>query len=244
MRQRTKVVQGTGRPSGFGAAPATYVLIAINVAVYLVEIARGSGGLSGVSATMYTEFALYGGGGGVWEHLAHGGGVAEGEVYRLITAGFIHFNVTHILFNMIALFFVGRLIEPALGTVRFLALYFASLLAGSFGALLLEPNALGAGASGAIFGLFAAAFLIARGRGLDAIARQLGLLLVLNLVFTFSIPGISLGAHLGGLVGGAVCALAVVAGEQGRLGPNHRAAELVAMGLVAVVSVLGALAVA
>jgi membrane associated rhomboid family serine protease len=195
---------------------------------------------------MYYEFAVYGGGGSPFLHLlAGGGGVAGGEWYRLITGGFLHASITHIVFNMAALFFLGRLVEPALGTVRFLALYFASLLAGSFGALLLSgPEAFTVGASGAIFGLAAATFILARGRGLDAIASQIGFLIVINLVFTLAIPGISIGGHLGGLVGGGICSLAVVAGEQGRLGRRHHAAEYAVMALVGAISVVGALAVA
>lgn len=245
MRQRTKVVQGVGGGGGqLGAYPVTTALIVINVVIYLIEIVRGTGGLSGIDPQMYYEFALYGGGGGEFSEFVGGGGVAGGEFYRLVTSGFLHFNITHILFNMVALFFLGRLVEPALGTVRFLGLYFASLLAGSLGALLLDPTAFTVGASGAIFGLFSAAFVMARGRGLDALAGQLGFLLVINLAFTFGVSGISIGAHLGGLVGGAICALAIVAGERGMLGRNHRAAELAAMAAVAIVSVLGAIAVA
>ena len=90
---------------------------------------------------------------------------------------------------MLLLFFLGRLLEPALGTPRFLVLYFASLLAGSFGALILDPNALTVGASGAVFGLAGATFVIARGRGMDAIAGEVGFLIVFNLVFSFAANG-------------------------------------------------------
>ena len=100
------------------------------------------------------------------------------------------------------------------------------------------------GASGAVFGLIGAAFVIARGRGMDALAAEIGFLIVINLVFTFGASNISIGGHLGGLVGGAVCALAIIAGERGMLGHRRRAAELAVMVLVAVVSVVGALAVA
>ena len=120
----------------------------------------------------------------------------------------------------------------------------ASLLAGSFGALLLDPHTFTVGASGAIFGVFAAAFLLARGRGLDAIAGQLAILIVINLAFTFTDSEVSVGGHLGGLVGGAICGAVVIAGERGMLGRNHRAAELLAMTAVGVFSFLGALAVA
>ena len=232
--QRTRVVRNpTGTPSGFNAFPATSVLIAINVIVFLVEIAQGSGGLfTEQSSRFVVDFGLF------------GPFVEEGEWYRLLTSGFLHANLIHIGFNMLLLFFLGRLLEPALGTPRFLALYFASLLAGSFGALLLSPDSLTIGASGAIFGLAGATFVIARGRGMDALASEIGFLIVINLVFSLSAARISLGAHLGGLVAGVVCALAIVAGERGMLGRNRLAVEIAAMVAVAAVSVAGALAVA
>ncbi|MBK5219799.1 MAG: rhomboid family intramembrane serine protease [Thermoleophilia bacterium] len=233
--QRTKVVRNPGGApqAGFWGSPATYVLIAINVAVYLIEIAHGSGGLSGMSTQ-----AIYDLGG------LYGPAVAEGDWFRLVTSGFVHVSLVHIGFNMLLLFFLGRLLEPALGTPRFLALYFASLLAGSFGVMLLDPNAVTAGASGAVFGLAGATFVIARGRGMDAIAGQIGFLIVFNLVFTFAGHNVSAGGHLGGLVGGTLCALAIVAGERGMLGSNHRVAEYVVMVAVAVISFVGAIAVA
>ncbi len=232
-RQRTKVVRGTGGgATGFRQSPATYVLIAINVIAYLIEITTGSGGLNNPGGRIVVDYALF------------GPAVAEGEWYRLVTSGFLHASLLHIGFNMLLLFFLGRLLEPALGTPRFVVLYFASLLAGSLGALILDPNALTLGASGAVFGLFGAGFVLARERGMDALARQLGFLILLNLAISLGPSNISLGGHLGGLVGGLICALVVVAGERGLLGPRHRWAELLAMGAVAAVSVLGALAVA
>jgi membrane associated rhomboid family serine protease len=234
MKQRTKVVQGVGGGTGqFGAFPATIVLIVINVVVYLVEIAGGGGGLNNPSGSVILNFAL------------QGIAVGEGEWYRLITGGFLHASLTHVGFNMVLLFFLGRLLEPALGTVRFLALYFACLLAGSFGALLLtDPIVITLGASGAIFGLAGAAFIIARGRNLDQIASQLGILIVINLVFSFSGSDISIGGHLGGLVAGVICGVGIVAGERGRLGPKHRVAEYLLIAAVAAISVVGALIVA
>lgn len=233
-RQRTRVVRNpTGSPTGFEAAPATYALIAVNVVVYLIEIAQGSGGLFAEPGGRFVfDFSLF------------GPFVAEGEVYRLVTCGFLHGSIIHIGFNMFLLLLLGRLLEPALGTPRFLALYFASLLAGSFGALLVEPNAFSYGASGAVFGLAGAVFVIARGRGMDALAGQIGFLIVFNLIYSFVVPHISVGAHVGGLIGGVVCALAIVAGEKGMLGRNRLPLEIAAMVLVGVVSVLGALAVA
>lgn len=232
-RQRTRVTRGVGEASLFSRAPATFVLIALNVAAYLAEIAAGSGGLSGVSGSLVLDFGL------------RGVSVAEGEWYRLLTGGFLHAGLFHIGFNMFALFILGRLLEPGIGTPRFVALYFASLLAGSFGALALtDPGQITVGASGAIFGIFGATFVIARGRGLNTVASELGFLLLINLALTFGISGISIGGHLGGLAGGLVCGLAIVAGERGMLGQSRLAAELVAMGAVALISVIGALAVA
>jgi len=232
-KERTKVVRGVGQSSsGFAQAPATFTLIAINVVAYLIEIAAGSGGLNNPGGSVVVNFGIF------------GPAVADGEWYRLFTGAFLHASIIHIGFNMLLLFLLGRMLEPALGTPRFLLLYFASLLAGSFGALLLSPDSLTVGASGAVFGLIAAAFVIARGRGMDALASQLGFLIVLNLVFTFGASRISVGGHLGGLIGGALCALVIVAGERGKLGPNHRASEYAAMAAVAVISVVGALAAA
>src|SRR3954447_19278959 len=209
--QRTRVVRNpTGTPGQFSAFPATMVLIAINVIVYLVEIGAGGGGLDGPSQRIVVDYGLF------------GPFVSEGEVYRLVTGGFLHASLFHIGFNMLLLFFLGRLLEPALGTPRFLAIYFASLLAGSLGALLLDPNALTLGASGAVFGLAGATFVIARGRGMDAIAGEIGFLIVFNLIFSFVGSNISVGGHLGGLAAGILCALAIVAGERGMLGRNRR----------------------
>ena len=232
--QKTRVVRNpTGSPSGFASAPATFVLIAINVVAYLIEIAAGGGGLGPGFNSVTLDFGLF------------GPSVADGEWYRLITNGFLHSGLIHIGFNMFALYVIGLLLEPALGTPRFVALYFASLLAGSFGALLLDPDALTVGASGAVFGIFGATMVIARGRGMNEIAGQLGLLLVFNLVFTFAFSNyISVGGHLGGLVGGLICAAAIVAGENGRLGPKHRLAEFAVMIAVGAAAFLGSVAVA
>ena len=109
--QRTRVTRGTGPPGGFAGSPATYVLIALNALAFLVEIAGGSGGLSGTaSSTIVDDFGL------------RGVNVADGEWYRLVSGGFLHAGLIHIGFNMFALYFLGRLLEPAIGTPRFLSL--------------------------------------------------------------------------------------------------------------------------
>ncbi|HEX8689626.1 MAG TPA: rhomboid family intramembrane serine protease, partial [Solirubrobacterales bacterium] len=196
------------------------------------EIAGGSGGLSPGNSSVVLDLGLY------------GPFVAEGEWYRLLTSGFLHASVIHIGFNMFALFFLGRILEPGIGTPRFAALYLASLFAGSFGALLLDPNALTIGASGAVFGIFGATFVIARERRIEGLASSIGLVLLLNLAITFGNPNISIGGHLGGLAGGVLCALAIVAGERGLLGRNRLPLELTAMIVLAVLSIASAIAVA
>lgn len=229
--QTTRVRQGSAAYGSVEVPIVTYVLIAINALFFLVDMATGSGGLGG-GGQMARDLGLF------------GPAVGNGEWYRLITSGFLHAGLIHIGFNMFALYILGPLLEPALGRLRFAALYFASLFAGSLGVMLLSPNDLTVGASGAIFGLFAAAFVIARGRGLNDVASQLGFLLVINLVITFTIPNISVGAHLFGALGGAACALLIVAGDRGQTGPNRVLAETLAMVTLAVAAFVLALVIA
>jgi membrane associated rhomboid family serine protease len=224
-RQRTKVTRGVGNASALGAAPATVVLIAVNVAVFLAEIAGGGGGFTPSGSSLLVDFGLF------------GPSVAEGEWYRLLTSGFLHASLFHIGFNMVALYFLGRLLEPGIGTLRFVVLYFASLFAGSLGAILLSPDTLTYGASGAVFGIFGATFVIARHRGIDGLAASVGFIILLNLAITFGNPEISIGGHLGGLVGGVLCALLIAAGERGYLGRRHTPMELAAMTALGAVSI-------
>lgn len=229
--EKTRVTRGAVGPGRYDT-PATYVLIALNVVAYLAEIAGGSGGLSPGNSSVLLDFGLF------------GPYVAEGEWYRLLTSGFLHASIIHIGFNMFALYFLGRLLEPGIGTPRFVALYFASLFAGSFGALLLDPNALTIGASGAVFGIFGATFIIARHRGVDNLATSIGVILLINLAITFGRPEISIGGHLGGLAAGLLCALAIVAGERGAFGTRRLPLELLAMAAIGVFSIVAAIAVA
>lgn len=231
-RERTKVTRGTGEASLFAKAPATVVLIALNVAAFLAEVAGGGGGLSPRGSSLLFDFGLY------------GPFVSEGEWYRLLTSGFLHISLIHVGFNMFALYFLGRILEPGIGTPRFVVLYFASLFAGSLGAILLSPDTLTIGASGAVFGIFGATFVIARHRGITGLASSIGVILVLNLAITFGNPEISIGGHLGGLVGGVLCALFIVAGERGMLGERHLPMELLAMAAIAFFSIASAIAIA
>src|SRR5262249_39752456 len=122
------------------------------------------------------------------------------------TAAFLHYGPLHLLLNMYSLYFAGSILEQVIGRWRFLLLYLGSGIAGSAGALVITPNSITVGASGAIFGILGALFVLER-RGLLHSGGQIAGLIVLNLVFTFAVSGISIGGHIGGLIGGVVLML-------------------------------------
>jgi membrane associated rhomboid family serine protease len=191
----------------------TYILIALNVAVFVwMGIADPSnfGGTGQVTEQQF-DLGLVAQRFDPFDPVPRVVGVSEGEWYRLVSSGFIHFGVIHLLFNMWLLYQLGQLIEPAVGRVRFALIYFAALLGGSAGALLLQPNSVHGGASGAVFGLMAAAAIGLYQRGINPFSTGIGALLVINLGLTLFIPGISIGGHLGGIVAGAACALVTMA---------------------------------
>ncbi|MDQ4144707.1 MAG: rhomboid family intramembrane serine protease [Actinomycetota bacterium] len=176
------------------------------------------------------------------ELAASGETVAGGEVWRLLTSGFLHFGAGHLLFNMLSLYILGRVLETEIGRLRFAFIYFESLLAGSFGGLLLEPMDLSAGASGAIFGLFPAGVMVMHNQGISPTENGLLLWLGLSLAFTFLDSSISIGGHLGGLAGGALAALLFeVADRLPSRGP--RVERLLEVTVLMLVVVVGALAV-
>ena len=175
----------------------TFALIGINVGVYLLQLATGA--------------PMNGQGGRIWmEGVLFGPVVGDGEWWRLITAAFLHYGVIHLGLNMLVLWFIGPALEDFFGHARYLLLYVVGGLAGSAGALIVSPNALTVGASGAIFGLMGAA-LILEWRKIYVFGGQALGLVVINLAFTFvftaSGGGISIGGHIGGLIGGAAAAL-------------------------------------
>jgi membrane associated rhomboid family serine protease len=134
-------------------------------------------------------------------------GVATGQYYRLVTSAFLHQGVLHIAFNMLALYLIGTQLEGILGTARYLTLYLLSALGGNvLGYLLAPANQGSVGASGAVFGLFAALFIV--GRRLSADVSQIAVLIGINLVITFTVSGIDWRGHIGGLLTGAVLASA------------------------------------
>jgi len=187
-------------------ALVTYALIALNVAVFIWVTARDSN-LLGQDSLQQQQAAIDIGLFRAQYVTASGqaiGGTADGEWYRLITSGFLHFGIFHLAFNMLLLFQLGLLLEPAIGRVRFGLVYLASLLGGSAGVLLLTPDRLTGGASGAVFGLLGASAVALYHRGVNPLSTGIGTTIMLNLLITFTLPNISIGGHLGGLVAGAV----------------------------------------
>jgi membrane associated rhomboid family serine protease len=196
-QQKTQV----RRPSSMAYATpfVTYALIAACVLMFLGPQKGLSSGLvvggGGISQQSLIDFALA------------GPPVANGDWWRMVTSMFLHGSIIHLGFNMYALWIFGPAIERRFGAARYLALYFTAGLWGSAGALILSPNGYTVGASGAIFGLMGAFVAIAKVQG----ARDLGgvgAMIAINLVFTFAVPGISIGGHLGGLAGGLLCGAA------------------------------------
>ncbi|MEO5901762.1 MAG: rhomboid family intramembrane serine protease [Ilumatobacteraceae bacterium] len=133
------------------------------------------------------------------------------EWYRLVSSGFLHFGLIHIGFNMLLLYQLGQLLERRLGRVQFGLLYIAALLAGSLGVLVTSTSGVAGGASGAVFGLMAAAAIGLHRQGVNIFSTGLGTTLFLNIFLTFTITGISIGAHVGGAIAGAICGYVMLA---------------------------------
>jgi membrane associated rhomboid family serine protease len=190
-----RTVRTAQRRAGAMDHPVTVALIAVNAFFYVVTVAQG-GGIGSPGGPLFQDMWLT------------GVQVGAGDWYRLVTAMFLHANILHIAFNMLALWWFGTAVEEALGTWRYIVLFFVSGIVGSVGALLFSsPLAVTVGASGAIFGIMGA-LLMLQYRATGTLAGPVLTVIVLNLAFTFAIPGISKGGHLGGLVGGMLTALA------------------------------------
>ncbi len=211
----------------------TLALIAINVIAFLAE---GNVSITGQPTDkVYEEGALFGS-----IEQAPGLGVAHGQWWRIVTGGFLHENLLHIAFNMYVLYVLGQMLEPALGRLRFGLIYAVSLLAGSLGALLVSPHSPTVGASGAVFGIMGAAAVEMRARQIPIMQSGVGGLILINLVISFTLPGISWGGHVGGLIGGALAALVIQAGARFRAQPLALAACVV----LAAAAFAGSIAVA
>ena len=202
-------------PTGYGALPTlsqvpmTMGLIAICVALYVA---------SSADPNLLNDTAM------------QGQAVQSGQWYRLFTSIFFHLDILHIGLNMVSLLIIGRLVEPILGKWRYLALFLVSGLGGSVACYLLTYDA-SVGASGAIFGLFGAYFVLARRARADS--SGIVVLIAINLFYSFVVPGISWQDHIGGLVTGVVLAAAFGLGRRGR-GRRELVADLLAVAGVSV----------
>jgi membrane associated rhomboid family serine protease len=216
-----RVRRGVTRASFEGAgARVTKILIGINVGVYVAELIQG-GGVYGVNSKIYEKGVL-------WAPF-----VAQGDWWRLLTAAFLHYGPFHLLLNMLGLYWFGSLLEQRIGSGRYLLIYLVSGLAGSAGALVVSPTNPTVGASGAIFGILGAGLVLEQQRDYVFGGSALGVIIA-NLVLTFAWSGnISVGGHIGGLIGGAASTLALT-----RFGRGHaaygRAGVLGIAGIVAV----------
>jgi membrane associated rhomboid family serine protease len=226
-RQRARI---TARRVSAPVGVITRILIGINVAVYLLELASGAG-FNGASGWIYEHGVL------VSRAIDSSGnlvGVAEGDWWRLITAAFLHYGPVHLGLNMLVLWFIGPSLEEYFGRWRYVLLYLVSGLAGSAGALIVTPHSPTVGASGAIWGLMAAAVVL-EARRINILGGQAMGLLVMNLVFTFALGlgagVISIGGHIGGGIGGAAAAFAFLTF---RRTPALAWASVVAIGAIAV----------
>jgi membrane associated rhomboid family serine protease len=235
-RQKTQIRRMPTGTSllGVGAErwSATNILIAINVVAFVAELLSGVTLGGSDSGWVYDHGALYG-------PLIAGHGYHD--YWRLLTSGFLHEGLIHIGLNMLSLWFVGRSLEPAIGKVNFLAIYFVALLAGSFGALAFQPMIPTIGASGAIFGVFGVLIVIAYRRGISIWQTGLAPILLVNLLFDLTQSGISIGGHIGGLIAGVICGFAFTDFAERRGKPAWAYGVYL---LVACVAVFGAVAVA
>jgi membrane associated rhomboid family serine protease len=221
-----QAARNTARTLSMRGPIVTQTLIGINVALFVLELATG-GQLNGTGSWIYEQGVL------VSTAVDSSGqvvGVSEGEWWRLVTATFLHYGPLHLGMNMLVLWFIGPPLEEYFGHSRYLLVYLVSGLAGSAGALIWSPNALTVGASGAIWGIMGAA-LVLEARRIWVFGGQAMGLVIINLAITFFIPGISIGGHIGGLVGGGLCALAF---SSFRRTPAIATISMVAVGVVSV----------
>jgi len=198
-------VRRLGARAGAGTVFATGALVALNVVFYLAQAAQAGSLQNADSSRLVSDGAVY------------GPAIADGEWWRLVTGGFLHASIIHIAFNMYLLWILGGALERYAGAARFLAIYFAAVLWGSVGALLLSPDSPTIGASGGVFGLMAALYLLERQRGVALLGSSVGMLLLLNLGITFVLPGISIGGHVGGILGGAAAGFVLSGYGRGHL---------------------------
>jgi membrane associated rhomboid family serine protease len=202
----------------------TMLLIAANAAVFVLTVASGAGLMGGGPSPVSYDLAMI------------PAAVAAGAYYRLLTSMFLHFGVVHIGVNMYALYLLGMQVETALGRLRFITLYLLAGLGGAAASYLFSPVATrSGGASGAIFGLLAAYFVLARRVGADT--RQILVSIGISLVLSFSLSVIDYRAHLGGLAVGAAVTAALVYAPTGRSRTAVQLAGMIAAAVLIIVAV-------
>jgi membrane associated rhomboid family serine protease len=218
--------RGGGGSDLLQTAPLTVALIAANVLMYILQMRDTTSQIVRSGTTGGSLLAD----GPVEAHLILWGPmVATGEWWRLLGGGFLHANPLHIGLNMLSLFFIGRIVEPAVGTLRTGLIYFVSLAAGSLGVMVVDPGGATLGASGAIFGLAGALLVISHVRGAGIMRSGIGPMILLNLVFTFQIPGISIGGHIGGLIAGAAIGFVILEFDKRRSRTDNGNARIAAI---------------
>ncbi|MFG1790773.1 rhomboid family intramembrane serine protease [Nocardia sp. NPDC049149] len=185
-----------GAPVARAQPYVTYALIVINVAVFAITAAQAQSVVDNQAAALF----------GRWQLVPPY--VADGEWWRVIGSGFLHFGPIHLLLNMFALYVIGRDTELVLGRLRYLAVYMVSMLGGAAGVMVFSQNSATAGASGAVYGLFGAITVILI--RLRQNPNQMLILIGINVFISFSLPGISLWGHLGGLAAGTLATLGIL----------------------------------
>jgi membrane associated rhomboid family serine protease len=207
---------------------ATQILIGLNVAVFIAQVltAKEADGVSATSISVDLDMR------------ALNVGFLD-EYYRLFTAGFLHFGLFHIALNMYALWILGGLLERSFGWMRMVPVYMASILGGSVGVAIIDPNSASLGASGGVFGLMGMLLVAEWSMGRNPFQSRIGGLLLINLVITFGVPGISIGGHLGGLVAGAASGYVMLELKNRRV--SERLSAAVGVGLVLAFFALGIL---
>jgi membrane associated rhomboid family serine protease len=234
--EKTRVIRA---PNVLAAQPrVTIALITANVLVFIAEVIQTPSAFS-FSGSAYGSLVEK----GALIASLRGNevlGVAHGQLWRLVTSGFLHENILHIAFNMWVLYVFGTMLERVIGGRRLAIVYFVSLLCGSLLALVTTPHGITLGASGAIFGLMGAVVMILLERGIPIMQSGVGWVIVINLVFSFTMSGISWGGHIGGLVGGVLAMGALQLGDRRR----SPALGMALCGALAILAVVGSVLVA
>lgn len=222
-----KVVNSSQLFRGHSEVVVGKVIIAINVAAWVLM-------------TVLSQNP-YGAGGPVLEHGAlYGPLVASGEWWRLVSGAFLHAGIFHLGMNMLLLWFLSQELEPALGRLRFAILYGVSLIGGSLGVMVLSPLSPTVGASGAVFGLMGGLIVLQLRAKQNPWQSGIGGLVLINLLLTFTIPNISIGGHVGGLLAGAAAGAVLQPIRWPQEGAALRSTAVVLFGVTLLVGVFAA----